>query len=98
MSAGSHLQFVICEEVNGCFMGITLSILEPSDHPLVNRFATLEWSSMRSGSDEETHLVFCSIKGIPTASFCVNELGSLWSEVVILGCLKQPRSWSREFH
>ena len=98
VTRGRDQQFKVVIQMHGLLMKISLAVLEPADHPLINRFPADQGSSVRARPDEESDLVLRPVNAVPMAGFLVNHPSARGREVVILGFLNQPGRGRGDFH
>src|SRR3954453_13101186 len=97
MTARCNQQFVSSVVLHRLFTKITLTVLKPADHPLIDLFAGFEWSSMRAASDEKAQLILSAVKAEPTAGFVIDKPGPGRREIVAVGSQDEPGVRSRQF-
>ena len=100
MSGRRHLKFVVGKHLHGLLVWVSLTILQPANHPFVYGLATDKRHSMRAGPHHETNILLCSVKLIPFLSFLIYQVNSFVSKVklIVLSGLKQPWRGRGLFH
>src|ERR1051326_5665120 len=92
MAVPRREELVVVVDLHGLFMKVTLTVLEPADHPLVHCLTSFEWSSVRALADKEAELVLSAVEPKPAARFFVDQPRSGRREIVAFGSEDEPRS------
>src|SRR3954470_15950690 len=83
-------EFVVRVELHFFFTRVAATIFEPSNHPRVDRFSTLQRGAVRARADKEANLFLSAKDPIPSASFIMHKFCSRRRKIITFGRQNKP--------
>src|SRR5207244_11624679 len=81
MTASCNQEFVVGIEFHRLFMRIAMTVLKPTNHPLVDGCPSFERSAVRAWPNKKAQLVRCAVEVIPMSVFLIDDPRPGWREI-----------------
>src|SRR5687768_14026182 len=75
---------------------IALSVVDPSNQPVVNALAYLEWRTVLSWPSHKGDLLFRAVNAVPSSSLIIHLARTFDSKEILLGRSDQPGLRSKQ--